>query len=704
MKRLIRTQYSTSRPVLWIVGCILLLMVVVFPVEAQDAKTEPAWRKSLDAVKLPRVDMKMPKQTIETVVSMLAESAGKTILLGEGVKGREVTVFFKDTPVDQALQSFAASQNLSIVEQSSCLLLVTRQEYLKTYAPVDIVPLKQANPEAMAALLAKSITGADRSDSIIVSSDPRTRMLLLKGDPEVTGPVRATALKLDASLSSETFSIRYASVTAIAKAIGESLGIGATGGTAAPGGGQMALGSIISDERSNRLIVREIPENLARCRTIIEKFDVQVDTRVFATGMLDPKAIAEQIRKGELGAPEKGKDSGGGGITSSQRTSPEATVQVVEGTNQIIVTDTPERLEILTRVMKELNQNVQTRVFQPKKAIPTDIIEVLSKAFPNVVSTVDNRTGSIVVTAHRDRLDQIQELLEKLDAQENIDVEIEAKIMLVAADKIKQLGVRIYGQDLGGLNETLTNVQVNPNFPADASKPINSPLGNPINGPLKNPVKASGNYLEVLQPNIEVQAVIRALESDNDTQMLATPRLRMLSGKTSTIFSGSREPYKKTTFQNNQAIEDVQFEPVGLTFEVSPFVSPDHTLTIDVTTDFSSLREIRDGIPVIDKRNAQSTIEARDGETIFLGGLITQETGRTYAGIPVLRSIPLVGYLFGAKGKRSSERELVIVITPRILGKEQSKKASLDDAVGEDYKRVRREFVKPAEDEKPKKE
>jgi type II secretory pathway component GspD/PulD (secretin) len=691
-----------SRHVLFrILGAFLLVLFVVYGVGADvtgEAKPESSWQGANGSgagAEPESVDVKMSKQPIEMVVSMLAGSAHKTILLGESAKGREVTVFYEKLPVEEAIRALAAAQRLCIVERNGSLILVDRQEYLKTYAPIEIIPLKQTNPQAMVDVLTKSATGG-ADGAIVISCDPRTRSLILKGDTDLTSPVKMMALKLDASLASETFSIRYASVTAIAKTMQDVLCMGAAGGTGSPT--SPLLGSIISDERTNRVIVREIPENLARCRAIVERFDIPVETRVFATGVLDPKAIAEQIRKGELGAPD-GKDAGGG-TTSRRRSEPEATVQVVEGTNQIIVTDTPERLAILDKVMKELNQNVQTRVFQPRKAIPTDMIEVLTKAFPNIVSTVDSRTGSIVVTAHRDRLEQIDELLNKLDKEENIDVEIEAKIMLVAADKVRQLGARIYGQDLGGLNESLVNGKINPNFPADASKPIGSALGNPSGGSITNPVKTSGNYLEVLQPNVEVQAVIRALESDSDTTILATPRLRMLSGKTSSIFSGSREPYKKTTFQNEQAIEDVQFEKVGLNFQVSPFVSPDHLMTIDVTTDFSSLREVRDGIPVIDTRNAQSTVEARDGETILLGGLITKEAGKDHAGIPVLRSIPLVGYVFGAKGKHSYERELVIVITPRILTKGQVEKATLENAIGKDFERVRREIAKPQENGK----
>ena len=110
-----------------------------------------------------------------------------------------------------------------------------------------------------------------------------------------------------------------------------------------------------------------------------------------------------------------------------------------------------------------------------------------------------------------------------------------------------------------------------------------------------------------------------------------------------------------------------------------------------VLTEFSILREIRDGIPVVDTRRAISTVEAENGETIFLGGLITQENTNRQAGIPILRSIPGIGFLFGEKKTRTVERELVIVIRPTIKPKGVLSLV-LSDAVSDDYGLVLDEF------------
>ena len=698
---------------------MLLSWVALTPAGAQSPAEVQPWRKSLQTshktsqttaggevevlTDVSRVDMALQRQPIEMAISILATAAKKTIILGDEIQSKQVTAFFKNIPVDQALHAFAKAQKLCIVESRDCILLISRQEYLSNYAKTEMVQLKHADPDA----LFKAIVGQDaaRNDLLVTGRpDSRTHTLILKGDPEQIADVREACLSLDRSMTSEVFAIRYASVVTVAKEITDALrnGNGTGGGLTSGGGGAtgtpgasgaagtsggIAVGCVVPDERSNKLIVHETPENIEFCRNIIQSLDVAVETRVFATGNIDPKTIADQIKKGELGGTEKGDK----GVKSTLTA--DATVQVVEGTNQIIVTDTPERLTILDKIMREMNSNIATLVIQPKNSTPEQLATVLKSAYPNIMVTTDPRSGSLIITGHRERVEEVEKLIQTIDAEDNIQVEIEAKIMLVSSDKLKEYGMRIYGQDLDGLTETFANVSVNPNFPADSPKAIGQVLGNPPNGVLPKPIKSSGNYLEVLQPNIQVQAVVKALERDGDTKMLANPRVRTLNGISSTFFSGSKEPYKTTTLQNTQSIENVQYEQVGVNFTVTPYVSPSQSIMLTVTTDFSTLREIRDGIPVIDTRKTESTVQANSKETILLGGLISEESADQGGGIPLLRSIPGLGLLFGNKHRSLSKKEMLIVITPVILDKTMAAKETLEHAKA-GYPIIEREFPK----------
>lgn len=625
-----------------------------------------------------RISLAISKQPIESLISMLAKAGNRTILMGKDVNIQQVSAFFTDVPFSKALQDFASAQELCVVEIDGTLLLISRKEYMASYATTQIVPLKRADPNAVMQII-------PISDTLKISVDGRNRSLVLRGDPRQIEVAQTIAENLDSSLTSEVFSIKYASVTNVAEAIGQSLNTtAALAGPGQPNVSPNRIGSIVVDARTNRIIIHETPENLDICREIIRCFDIEVDTRVFSTGKLDPQTVADQIRKGELSTE-------GAGDAKGKPRKNETNVQVVEGTNQIIVTDTPERLNILERVMSELNRNISTAIVRPNHAAPEEMAGILKGSFPDLLLSVDKRTNSLVVTAHKDRLAQMQEVVAQLDAAANVEVDIEAKIMLVSTGKIKELGTQIYGQNLGGPDETLAGITFNPNVIADDVKDTGSSMGNPIGGPITNPVKSSQNFLEALQPNVQVNALVRALESDTGTTVLSSPRMRTMVGKTASIFSGSKEPYKEVSLQDTRSQENVKFEEIGVLFEITPLINPNDVLTLNVVTDFSTLREVREGVPVVEKRNAQTTVEAKDGETIFLGGLISREEGKSRSGIPALRSIPLLGFAFGAKRARTVEKELVIVIIPRIVRRTQIVD-NLNEALGNDYTGIQREF------------
>jgi type II secretory pathway component GspD/PulD (secretin) len=521
-----------------------------------------------------------------------------------------------------------------------------------------------------------------------IIEDERARQIIVYETPENLAQCKQLIETLDIPVERRVFDIHYASVNSLAEALRKALEGKSTGTPSAAnekviqaGGGE----NIVVDPRSNKIIVQDTPERIAICERLITDLDVPVEARVFSTGKIDPKVVAEKIQKAQ--AAKEGKD----GKPAATTTGTDETVQIIEGTNQIIVTDTPERLKIVEKIMQELNENISTLVIQPRHANPTDIVAIITKSFPNTAIVEDQRTSSLVITALKERLEEIQKLIDQLDSDENVQIDIEAKVMLVSTTKLKEVGVHIYGQDLDGLNETLGNLSVNPNFPADSVRPIGSTMGNPPNGSVKNPVKAGNNFLEVLQPNVEVKAVIRALESDVDTTILSNPTVRSMAGQPSEFFAGSREPYKEITQQETRSTENVKFEDVGVTFNVTPLVNPDKYLTLDIKANFSSLREIRDGIPVIDTRKLTSSVQANDGETIFLGGLITQESTGKKAGIPFLKSIPLMGRLFGEKKSSGSQRELLIVITPRLVSK-NNKPTTIRQAVPKDYGNILDEF------------
>ncbi len=595
------------------------------------------------------LDTAIPQVPLEQAITLLGSASPKTIVLGQGVQRGNVVAFFKDIEFNAALEAFARANELCVVEDELSILLVTREEFMAQYANSEIVSVTNAAPDALATILENS--GANSEDLISITADVRGRSLLLRGARDQIDRYKELVISLDTDLETITIPVRYAAAQRIAESLRSVLFVKPD-----------TLGLLVVDERSNRLVITDKPERLQTAVSLVEELDVQVHTRVFFTGRMDALQVVEQLKKGELGAPGEGSSTSGGAVSLRS----EARVQAVEGTNQVIVTDTLERLAHFEKVIEELTGNIRSVVIRPRNATAPEIQALVSEAFPEVTTAVDARTGSLVVTADKHQMESIEELIERLDSTRNVQVIIEARIMLVSTDRKKEIGIRLFGQDLDGLNESLVNLSFNPNFAADFAKEIGSPLGNPPDGPITNPVKTTDRWTESVQPNVKAELLVRALEQDGDTQLLSSPTLRMLMGQTSSIFSGTSEPYREVTFQDQNAIENVRFIDVGVTFEVTPYVSPENVLTLAVSTEFSSLTEVRDGIPVVDTRRADSTVEVADGALVFLGGLITREEQQRRSGIPFLVRIPILGKLFGETRDRYLERELVIVLEPRI--------------------------------------
>jgi general secretion pathway protein D len=112
----------------------------------------------------------------------------------------------------------------------------------------------------------------------------------------------------------------------------------------------------------------------------------------------------------------------------------------------------------------------------------------------------------------------------------------------------------------------------------------------------------------------------------------------------------------------------VQYKEVGTRLTVMPSISEDGTVHLDVTQEVSNATaETAFDAPVISTRSVQTQLLVRDGQTAVLGGLADRQREVNRVGLPVLSSIPLIGGLFGSNQRRTTETELFVFITPRVV-------------------------------------
>jgi len=173
---------------------------------------------------------------------------------------------------------------------------------------------------------------------------------------------------------------------------------------------------------------------------------------------------------------------------------------------------------------------------------------------------------------------------------------------------------------------------------------------------------------------------VDALIQNNKAHVLASPSIATLNGKEARIIIGERFPIVTTTQTETGTTESTEFVDVGTTLTVTPLVSPDGWITMNVHPEVSSVSASLAAGPRITTREADATIRVKDKQTIIIGGLINKKDDKNEGGVPGLKDIPVIGKLFSRRSSDVEETELTVFITPHII--KSGEMVSVDDEGG----------------------
>lgn len=163
-------------------------------------------------------------------------------------------------------------------------------------------------------------------------------------------------------------------------------------------------------------------------------------------------------------------------------------------------------------------------------------------------------------------------------------------------------------------------------------------------------------------------AFIKSLEAIADTSVVAAPQLRVLNKQKAELIIGQKLGYKTLAFNGPQTVENIQFMDTGTKLVFRPFISPDGMVRMEVHPERSRAKiNDKTGLPNAETTEVTTNVMVRDGSTVVLGGLISEECREAIDRVPVLGSIPLVGGVFRNKSEQVSRNEMIVLITPRIV-------------------------------------
>lgn len=311
---------------------------------------------------------------------------------------------------------------------------------------------------------------------------------------------------------------------------------------------------------------------------------------------------------------------------------------------------------------EELERNTAERAKEDLLPLYTRIIPVsyanaeeMSKAVEKTLTKrghieVDKRTNALLVTDIDDRLSQAESMIRSLDTR-TPQVEIVARLVDVDRSASRSLGIdwALNNLDLGdaGAHE---GVSVTPGQ-------VPSPAGTVKFGT----VKGFGS----------IEATLTALESQNKANIISNPRITTVNNREASVVVGQQIPLIVQDFAGNAV---TQLTTIGIKLSVTPHINVGNKITMDVhpeVSDLSSQATVQGGI-IINTTMADTRVMVNDGETAVIGGLIRSNESDTYRGVPVLMDLPLLGNLFKSSTKVKQKRELLIFLTPKILGETQA--------------------------------
>jgi len=165
-----------------------------------------------------------------------------------------------------------------------------------------------------------------------------------------------------------------------------------------------------------------------------------------------------------------------------------------------------------------------------------------------------------------------------------------------------------------------------------------------------------------------IEATLKALQSEAKTNILSNPKVLTLDGKEGYMKSTTDIPIIEEKESDGVVVKTVTWKPVGIELTITPRLSADEFITMNVITSVKSLgTEFIQGYPMINDRTETSIIRTKLGVTTVIGGLISSEDIKTITKIPILGSIPIFGDLFKFTRTTNKRSEIIILITSHLL-------------------------------------
>jgi type II secretory pathway component GspD/PulD (secretin) len=283
--------------------------------------------------------------------------------------------------------------------------------------------------------------------------------------------------------------------------------------------------------------------------------------------------------------------------------------------------------DILPTAYKNEMETYQLKYLSAVKAA-----EILIKIMPNTTFQAASRSNLLILRGRGSEIKEAKELLSSID-QLSPQILIESKVIELSQSDSIRLGIS-YGN---GVYKFITNKITKKTSPAD-----------------------------------DLVSTLNALITDGKADVIANPRIATLDNQEALINIGDRIPYAVPVSSSGVTTQwTVEYIDAGVKLKITPQLGDKGVITTFIQPEVSAISEWRTTaageFPVISTRNASATVRIKDGETIIIGGLLSEGKRENVTRVPILGQIPIVGLLFTNRTIEKEKTEIVFLITPHVI-------------------------------------
>jgi general secretion pathway protein D len=323
------------------------------------------------------------------------------------------------------------------------------------------------------------------------------------------------------------------------------------------------------------------------------------------------------------------------------------------------------KAENLAKVLTGLKDHAsKTRSTKGKAAPVKTSGSVISH---NAIIQADEETNALIITADPNTVKNLKAVVRQLDIR-RAQVLIEAIIAEITTNKNKELGVGLAvdgtQRDSGALPVGISNF-------AGVGDLLVSAIGGAT--PTSLPPALSIGIGGENSSGVRYGALLRALQTDTNTNILSTPNIVTLDNEEAELIVGQNLPFVTGSFTttgdgSSNPFQTIERQDVGLTLKVTPQINEGDTVKLVIEQETSSVipGTVEQGIATR-KRSIKTTVLVDDGGILILGGLIQDEVSDTESKVPLLGDIPLIGFLFRTENTTKTKANLMVFLRPSIL-------------------------------------